>query len=85
MLTDYAGDFTGEQTCVSHLAASTNAGSDNLFTEAAGGAKAGRCVVQELGRDLRVGDSLVVRRLDRLGRSLKQQSEASARRSEPAV
>jgi DNA invertase Pin-like site-specific DNA recombinase len=46
-------------------------GCDRIFTDTASGAKAERIGLDEVLSDVRPGDTLVVWRLDRLGRSLK--------------
>jgi DNA invertase Pin-like site-specific DNA recombinase len=46
-------------------------GCEKLFTDTASGAKAERPGLQEAMSHLRLGDTLVVWRLDRLGRTLK--------------
>src|SRR5215211_1830232 len=71
----YARVSTGEQTLDLQLDALTKAGCGKLFTETASGAKADRVVLQEVLAYLRPGDTLVVWRLDRLGRSLRHLSE----------
>ena len=67
----YARVSTGEQTLDLQLDALTKAGCGKVFTETASGAKADRPVLAEVLAYLRPGDTLVVWRLDRLGRSLK--------------
>lgn len=71
MLIGFARVSTGEQTLDLQLDALQKAGSDRLSTETASGAKADRIVLAEVLAYLRAGDTLVVWRLDRLGRSLK--------------
>src|SRR5215211_9054805 len=66
----YARVSTGEQTLDLQLDALQKAGCDRLSTETASGAKADRPVLAEVLAYLRAGDTLVVWRLDRLGRSL---------------
>jgi len=70
MLIGFARVSTGEQTLDLQLDALQKAGSDRLSTETASGAKADRIVLAEVLAYLRAGDTLVVWRLDRLGRSL---------------
>ncbi|MDP9356832.1 MAG: recombinase family protein, partial [Chloroflexota bacterium] len=62
---------TGEQTLDLQLDALAKAGCGKLFTETASGAKADRPVLEEVLGYVRSGDTLVVWRLDRLGRSLQ--------------
>src|SRR5215218_7886263 len=66
----YARVSTGEQTLDLQRDALTKAGCDRVFEETASGAKADRPVLAELLAYIRKGDTLVVWRLDRLGRSL---------------
>ena len=66
----YARVSTGEQTLALQLDALAKAGCGRVFEETASGAKADRVVLAELLGYLRAGDTLVVWRLDRLGRSL---------------
>ncbi len=66
----YARVSTGEQTLDLQLDALTKAGCGKVFTETASGAKADRPVLEEVLAYARPGDTLVVWRLDRLGRSL---------------
>ena len=67
----YARVSTGDQTLDLQLDALAAAGCAKIFTETAGGAKADRPVLGEALAYLRAGDTLVVWRLDRLGRSLQ--------------
>ncbi len=71
MLIGYARVSTGEQTLDLQLDALAKAGCGKLFTETASGAKADRPVLEEVLGYVRSGDTLVVWRLDRLGRSLQ--------------
>jgi DNA invertase Pin-like site-specific DNA recombinase len=66
----YARVSTGEQTLALQLDALAKAGCGRVFEETASGAKADRVVLAEVLAYLRTGDTLVVWRLDRLGRSL---------------
>jgi DNA invertase Pin-like site-specific DNA recombinase len=74
----YARVSTGEQTLDLQLDALTNAGCGKVFMETASGAKADRPVLAEVLSYLRAGDTLVVWRLDRLGRSLPHLIETVA-------
>ncbi len=67
---DYARVSTGEQTLDLQHDALAKAGCDKIFTETASGAKSERPVLQDALAYVRPGDTLVVWRLDRLGRSL---------------
>jgi DNA invertase Pin-like site-specific DNA recombinase len=62
---------TGEQTLDLPIDALRTADRGKLFTETASGAKADRVVLAVVLAYLRAGDTLVVWRLDRLGRSLQ--------------
>ncbi len=78
MLIGYARVSTGEQTLDLQLDALAAAGCAKTYTETASGAKAERPVLQEVLGYLRPDDTLVVWRLDRLGRSLKHLIETVA-------
>lgn len=67
----YARVSTGEQTLHLQLDALNAAGCGKIYQETASGAKADRPVLDEVLSYLRGGDTLVVWRLDRLGRSLE--------------
>jgi DNA invertase Pin-like site-specific DNA recombinase len=67
----YARVSTGEQTLDLQLDALAKAGCEKISTETASGAKADRPVLGDVLGYLRAGDTLVVWRLDRLGRSLQ--------------
>ena len=66
----YARVSTGEQTLDLQLDALTKAGCGKIYQETASGAKADRPVLDEVLSYIRKGDTLVVWRLDRLGRRL---------------
>lgn len=66
----YARVSTGEQTLDLQYDALTKAGCGKIYQETASGAKADRPVLDEVLSYIRKGDTLVVWRLDRLGRSL---------------
>jgi DNA invertase Pin-like site-specific DNA recombinase len=74
----YARVSTGEQTLDLQLDALSKAGCGKVSTETASGAKADRPVLDEVLSYLRAGDTLVVWRLDRLGRSLQHLIEVVA-------
>src|SRR3982750_3702626 len=71
MLVGYARVSTTEQTMDLQLDALKNAGCTKIFTDTASGAKGERKGLAEAIDYVRVGDTLVVWKLDRLGRSLK--------------
>ena len=70
MLIGYARVSTYEQTLDLQQDALTTAGCDRIFTDTVSGAKTERKGLEEALSYVRPGDSLVVWRLDRLGRSL---------------
>ena len=70
MLIGYARVSTGEQTLDLQLDALQQAGCEKIYRETASGAAAERPVLADVVGYLRPGDTLVVWRLDRLGRSL---------------
>src|ERR1700722_16622963 len=70
MLIGYARISTAEQFLRSQEDALKKAGCENFFTDVASGAKTARPGLNSAISHLRQGDSLVVWRLDRLGRSL---------------
>jgi DNA invertase Pin-like site-specific DNA recombinase len=74
----YARVSTGEQTLDLQLDALTKADCGKIYQETASGAKADRPVLEEVLSYVRKGDTLVVWRLDRLGRSLKHLIEVVA-------
>lgn len=67
----YARVSTGDQTLDLQLDALTKADCSRVFTETASGAKSDRPILNEAIAYIRSGDTLVVWRLDRLGRSLQ--------------
>src|SRR5260221_4451595 len=71
MLIGYARVSTQDQTLDLQTDALTQAGCEKIFTDTMSGAKAERPGLQEAMHHLRAGDTLVVWRLDRLGRTLK--------------
>ena len=70
MLIGYARVSTTDQTLDLQEDALEKAGCERIFTDTASGAKAERAGLDEAISHLREGDTLVVWRLDRLGRSL---------------
>ncbi len=81
----YARVSTGEQTLDLQLDALNSAGCGKIYQETASGAKADRPVLDEVLSYLRTGDTLVVWRLDRLGRSLKHLIEVVAALAERGI
>ena len=67
----YARVSTGEQNLDLQTDALTAAGCERVYTDELSGVKAERPGLAEAWKQLRKGDTLVVWRLDRLGRSLK--------------
>ena len=70
MLIGYARVSTADQTLDLQKDALHQAGCSKIFTDTASGAKAERTGLDEALNYVRAGDTLVVWRLDRLGRSL---------------
>ena len=81
----YARVSTGEQTLDLQLDALAKAGCGKIYQETASGAKADRPVLDEVLSYLRVGDTLVVWRLDRLGRSLEHLIDGVATLAERGI
>ncbi len=71
MLIGYARVSTQDQTLDLQTDALTRAGCTKLFTDTTSGSKSERPGLQEALNHVRAGDTLVVWRLDRLGRTLK--------------
>jgi len=67
----YARVSTNEQNLDLQTDALTKAGCENIYTDKASGAKTDRAGLTEAINYMRKGDTLVVWKLDRLGRSLK--------------
>ena len=72
MLIGYARVSTHDQNADLQIDALKAAGCGRVFVETASGGKAGRPVLKEALAALRTGDSLMIWKLDRLARSLKQ-------------
>ena len=72
MLIGYARISTQEQTLDLQLDTLQRNGCEQLYTDTASGAKTERKGLQDALDHLRAGDTLIVWRLDRLGRTLKQ-------------
>ena len=81
----YARVSTGEQTLDLQLDALQKAGCGKLYQETASGVKAERPILEDVLDYLRKGDTLVVWRLDRLGRSLKHLIEVVAHLAERGI
>jgi DNA invertase Pin-like site-specific DNA recombinase len=81
----YARVSTGEQTLDLQLDALKAAGCGKVYQETASGARAERPVLDEVLSYLRKGNTLVVWRLDRLGRSLKHLIEVVAALAERGI
>jgi len=71
MLIGYARVSTQDQTLDLQTDALTRAGCEKIFTDTTSGSKSDRPGLQDAMDHLRAGDTLVVWRLDRLGRTLK--------------
>jgi DNA invertase Pin-like site-specific DNA recombinase len=67
----YARVSTRDQNFDLQVDALKNAGSEKIYKEIISGARAERPVLDELLRNIRTGDVLVIWKLDRLGRSLR--------------
>ena len=78
MLIGYARVSTDDQTLALQQDALAKAGCDRVFTDTLSGAKADRPGLTAALGYARVGDTLVVWRLDRLGRSLRHLIETMA-------
>jgi len=66
----YARVSTKEQNLALQIDALNKAGCQNIYEEIASGAKTKRPILDELVKNLRKGDILIIWKLDRLGRTL---------------
>jgi DNA invertase Pin-like site-specific DNA recombinase len=85
MLIGYARVSTQDQTLDLQTDALKRAGCEKIFTDTTSGAKSERPGLQEAMNHLRAGDTLVVWRLDRLGRTLKHLIATIADLSEKGI
>jgi DNA invertase Pin-like site-specific DNA recombinase len=85
MLVGYARISTTEQNLDLQKDALERAGATKLFTETASGAKLDRPALRQALEYVRGGDVLVVWKLDRLGRSLKQLIETVSELQERGI
>src|SRR5512135_3770926 len=85
MLTGYARVSTVDQTLALQQDALTQAGCQRLFTDTASGSHTDRPGLDEALDFARPGDTLVVWRLDRLGRSLRHLINAVATLAEQGI
>ena len=84
MLIGYARVSTYEQTLNLQRDALDKAGCNKIFTDTASGAKTERKGLEQALTYVRKGDTLVVWRLDRLGRSLKHLIETETMKPKPS-
>lgn len=85
MLIGYARVSTHEQTLALQQDALQNIGCERIFTDTASGAKTDRPGLDQALHFVRPGDTLVVWRLDRLGRSLKHLIETISKLHERGI
>jgi DNA invertase Pin-like site-specific DNA recombinase len=85
MLLGYARVSTHDQTLALQQDALTQAGCDRVFTDTASGATAERQGLEDALSHVRAGDTLVVWKLDRLGRSLPHLIETIIRLQERGI
>ena len=81
----YARISTSDQSLSIQLDALKNANCDLIHKEIASGAKTERPVLDELVRNLRAGDTIVIWKLDRLGRNLAHLIRLTTRLMEKKV
>ena len=85
MLIGYARISTQEQTLNLQLDALKKSGCEKIFTDTASGSQAERKGLEDALAFARAGDTIVVWRLDRLGRSLKHLIETITRLAERQI
>ncbi len=85
MLVGYARESTQDQTLDLQRDALERAGCERIFTDTISGSKAERPGLEQALAFLRSGDTLVVWRLDRLGRSLQHLIETVGRLEERGI
>src|SRR5512135_2162697 len=85
MLIGYARVSTADQTLTLQQGTLTQAGCERIFTDTASGSRADRPGLDEALDFARPGDTLVVWRLDRLGRSLRHLIDAVATLAERGI
>ena len=85
MLIGYARVSTDEQTLDLQQDALRKIGCEHIYTNTASGTKTDRAGLDQALRFVRAGDSLVVWRLDRLGRSLKHLIETVGQLQERGI
>ncbi len=85
MLLGYARVSTHDQTLALQQDALLKGGCERIFTDTASGAKADRPGLEEALAYVRAGDTLVVWKLDRLGRSLPHLIETITRLQERGI
>lgn len=85
MIIGYARVSTRDQKLNLQVDALKKAGCKKMYKEIASGAKADRPKLSEMMNNFREGDTLIVWKLDRLGRSLKHLVELVAELSEKGV
>ena len=85
MLIGYARVSTQEQTLNLQLDALKKSGCEKIFTDTASGSQAERKGLEDALAFARAGDTIVVWRLDRLGRSLKHLIETITRLAERQI
>ncbi|EMF8486820.1 recombinase family protein, partial [Proteus mirabilis] len=81
----YARVSTKDQTVDLQLDALKQAGCERIYQEVASGAKTARPELDRLLVDIRTGDTIVIWKLDRLGRSLKHLVELVGKLAERKI